>query len=337
MLPIIARNPAVRPPADRPASAYAAFPMILGIQHRRPFGTTGLSVSPVAFGSAPVGLLASEREAAGRLLNRLLDEGLNVVDTAAAYLGAEESIGETLEHRRKEFILVSKCGADNGEGGWQQSTGPEQLVAQIDRSLRRLKTDVIDVMLIHSLPLAVLKEGWAFETLFDAKRKGKIRFAGYSGDNDAALWAVQQPGISVLQTSVNLVDQVNIDLVLPAAAKHGVGVLTKRSIANGCWRPREQHYERYHAYVDPYRKRFASMGLDLAAMGGLRGWSELALRFTLSFPQIHSAIVGGTSIDRALENLTNATRGPLPAAMVSAVRASFAKARAGGDDWSALT
>lgn len=311
--------------------------MILATQHRRPFGTTGLSVSPVAFGSAPVGLLASEREAASRLLNRLLDEGLNVVDTAAAYLGAEESIGEAIGHRRKEFLLVSKCGADNGEKGWQQATRAEELVTQIDRSLRRLRTDVIDVMLIHSLPLDVIQQGWPFETLFEAKRQGKIRFAGYSGDNEAALWAVRQPGISVLQTSVNLVDQVNVDQVLPAAAKHGVAVLTKRSIANGCWRSREQHYERYHAYVDPYRQRFAAMGLDLGAFAGVQGWSELAIRFTLSFPQVHSAIVGGTSIDRALENLRNAARGPLPAQAVSAIRAAFAKARAGGGEWHGLT
>ncbi len=315
--------------------------MLLAPTHRRPFGTTGLAVSPVAFGSAPVGLLASEREAASRLLNRLLDEGVNVIDTAAAYLGAEESIGAAIGHRRSEFVLVSKCGADNDERGWRQSTTAAEITAQIERSLRRLKTDVIDVMLIHSLPLEVIRQGWAFEALAEAKRRGFIRFGGYSGDNEAALWAVQQPGISVLQTSINLVDQANIDMVLPTAAKHGVAVLTKRSIANGCWRPREQHYERYHAYVDPYRVRFAAMGLDLAALGaaagGVSGWAELALRFTLSFPQVHAAIVGGTSLDRALENLAHAARGPLGGSVVAAMRSAFARARAGGGEWHGLT
>jgi aryl-alcohol dehydrogenase-like predicted oxidoreductase len=310
--------------------------MLLDPSHRRPFGTTGLGVSPVAFGSAPVGLLASEREAASRLLNRLLDEGVNVIDTAAAYLGAEESIGAAIGHRRSEFVLVSKCGADNDEKGWRQSTTAAEITAQIERSLRRLRTEVIDVMLIHSLPLEVIREGWAFEALAEAKRRGLIRFGGYSGDNEAALWAVQQPGISVLQTSVNLVDQANIDLVLPTAARQGVAVLTKRSIANGCWRSREQHYERYHAYVDPYRSRFAAMGLDLGSLG-VGGWAELAMRFTLSFPQVHSAIVGGTSVDRALENLAHAARGPLPAPVVAAVRAAFVRARAGGGEWHGLT
>lgn len=310
--------------------------MLLTSPHRRPFGTTGLSVSPIAFGSAPVGLLAAERESAGRLMNRLLDEGVNVIDTAAAYMGAEETIGATVGHRRGDFILVSKCGADSTDKGWVHATTKAELHAQIERSLRRLATDVIDVMLIHSLPLDVIREGWPFEALFEAKESGKIRFAGYSGDNAAALWAVQQPGIGVLQTSLSLVDQLNIDAVLPAAAKHGVAVLTKRSIANGCWRPREQHYQRYHDYVDPYRKRFAAMGLDLPRLGA-ESWSELAIRFTLSFPQVHAAIVGGTSADRALENLSNAARGPLPHHVVDAIRASFAKARAGGGEWSALT
>ena len=315
--------------------------MLLATTLQRPFGSTGRSASPVAFGSAPVGLLESEREAAGRLMNRLLDEGVSVIDTAAAYMGAEETIGATIGHRRGEYLLVSKCGADSTEKGWVQATRREELVAQIDRSLARLRTDVIDVMLIHSLPLEVIQQGWAFEALFEAKRQGKIRFAGYSGDNAAALWAVQQPGISVLQTSLNLVDQVNIDAVLPAAAKHGVAVLTKRSIANGCWRPRDQHYERYHNYVDPYRKRFAAMGLDLARVApGVGSWAELAIRFTLSFPQVHSAIVGGTSVDRALEILRHASLGALPQHVVGAVRAAFAKARAGGGgaaEWAALT
>jgi aryl-alcohol dehydrogenase-like predicted oxidoreductase len=312
--------------------------MILDPRRQRPFGTTGLGVSAVAFGSAPVGLLAVEREATGRLLERLLDEGVNVIDTAAAYLGAEELIGATIGARRSEFVLVSKCGADNGPKGWFQATSAAEIAAQIDRSLVRLGTDVIDVMLLHSLPLEVLKEGWPIEALVKARTQGKIRFAGYSGDNEAALWAVQQADIRVLQTSVNLVDQSNIDVVLPAAAKNGVGVLTKRSIANACWRPRERHYERYHGYVDPYRTRFAAMGLDLASTApGIEDWAELAVRFTLSFPQVHSAIIGGTNVERALANLRFAARGPLPAESVRAIRAAFARARAGGGEWHALT
>jgi aryl-alcohol dehydrogenase-like predicted oxidoreductase len=310
--------------------------MLLPTSLRRPFGTTGLLVSPVAFGSAPIGLLASEREAAGRLMHRLLDEGVNVIDTAAAYLGAEEAIGATLAGRRDEFVLVTKCAADNTPSGWVQATGKKEIAEQIDRSLVRLQTDRIDVVLIHSLPLDVLRQGWAFEAVLEAKKQGKIRFAGYSGDNEAAAWAVTQPGISVLQTSLNLVDQANIDAVLPLTAKQGIGVLSKRSIANGCWRPREQHYERYHNYVDPYRRRFAAMGIDRERLAPeIEGWAELAIRFTLSFPQVHSAIVGGTSVDRALEILRFAARGPLSAMTVSHVRSAFAKAR--DASWVGLT
>ncbi|MFO0827818.1 MAG: aldo/keto reductase [Phycisphaerales bacterium] len=304
---------------------------------RRPFGSTGLAVSPIAFGSAPVGLLQAERDAATRLVNRLLDEGVNLIDTAAAYMGAEEFLGDAVAHRRSEFILVTKCGADMTSKGWEQSTTKAELAAHIDRSLKRLKTDVIDVMLVHSLPLDVLKQGWPFEALADALAAGKIRFGGYSGDNEAAAWAVRQPGISVLETSVSLVDQANIDAVLPLTPKCGTGVMSKRSIANACWRAPEDHYERYQGYVAPYRQRFAALALDRGAIAPeVGGWAELAVRFTLSFPQVHTAIVGGTSIDRALEILRCAAKGPLPPGAVSAIRAAFAKARTSGGDWSGL-
>ncbi|MDZ4828838.1 MAG: aldo/keto reductase [Phycisphaerae bacterium] len=312
--------------------------MLLPFSHRRSFGATGLSVAPVAFGSAPVGLLATERDAASRLMHRLLDDGVNLLDTAAAYLGAEALIGETLADRRSDYILVTKCGADMDANGWRQATSKSEVVSHIDRSLTRLRTDVIDVLLIHSLPLDVLKQGWAFEALDDARAAGKIRFGGYSGDNEAAAWAVQQPGIAVLETSVSLVDQVNIDVVLPIATKRGVAVMTKRSIANACWRASADHHARYDAYVAPYRQRFAAMGLELASIApGIDDWAELALRFTLAQPQVHTAIVGGTSIDRILAILRYATKGGLPAAAVSAIRASFAKARAGGGDWAGLS
>lgn len=312
--------------------------MLLDLSTRRSFGSTGLAVSPVAFGSAPVGLLATEREAAGRLLDRLLDEGLNVIDTAAAYLGAEELIGATVGHRRAEYVLVTKCGAQSGPKGWVQATNKAEITAHIDRSLKLLKTEMIDVLLVHSLPLDVMKQGWPLEALDDAKKAGKIRFGGYSGDNEAAAWAVQQPGVAVLQTSVNIVDQANIDSVLPIAAKRGVAVLVKRSIANACWRPPAEHYDRYADYVAPYRQRLAAMGLapDWKSWGAA-GWAELALRFTLSFPQVHSAIVGGTSLERMLENLRNAGKGPLPKTTVDLIRSAFAKARAGGGEWGGQT
>ena len=81
------------------------------MMNKSKFGRTGLEVSPLGFGAAPAAYLATERQRAASLLNKLLDSGVNVVDTAASYPGSEKFIGEHLSHRRSEFVLISKCGS----------------------------------------------------------------------------------------------------------------------------------------------------------------------------------------------------------------------------------
>ena len=72
------------------------------------FGRTGLQVSQLGFGAAPIGYLNTEREKVRKILNLMLDRGVNVIDTAASYEGSEEAIAEAIGHRRKEFVLISK-------------------------------------------------------------------------------------------------------------------------------------------------------------------------------------------------------------------------------------
>src|SRR4051794_12841466 len=76
------------------------------------FGKTGFNVSRLGFGSAPMGYLKTEQDRAGKILNLLLDHGVNLIDTAANYPGAEESIAQAIGHRREQFVLVSKCGTN---------------------------------------------------------------------------------------------------------------------------------------------------------------------------------------------------------------------------------
>ena len=80
------------------------------MKENRVFGTTGLQVSPLGFGGAPIGYLATEQQQVARILNLLLDAGVNVIDTAECYPGSESLIGQAVGHRRKEFVLVTKCG-----------------------------------------------------------------------------------------------------------------------------------------------------------------------------------------------------------------------------------
>src|SRR3954466_4242919 len=195
-----------------------------------PFGRTGLQVSRLGFGAAPIGYLNTEREKVRKILNLLLDRGVNVIDTAASYEGSEEMIAEAIGHRRRDFVLISKCGTslpDIDAPAWSA----EMVRKTVDRSLRRLRTDRLDVMLLHSCDLQTLQKGEAIGALVEAQKAGKVRWPGYSGDNEAAAWAAARSEIAVIETSVSIADQVNIDIVLAVTRKNNVGVLAKRPIA----------------------------------------------------------------------------------------------------------
>jgi aryl-alcohol dehydrogenase-like predicted oxidoreductase len=308
---------------------------------RRDFGRTGLRVSPLGFGGAPIGNLKTEQSAVTEILSALLDHGVNLIDTAHAYHGSEEAIGAAIGHRRDEFVLVSKCGTKwNQDDGLPPAWTPEYIRATIDRSLRRMRTDRIDVMLLHSCDLETLRLGDALDAAIEARDAGKVRFVGYSGDNEAAAWAAEHPEIAVIQTSISICDQINVDTVLPGTIRNAIGVMAKRPVANAAWKARDLQYEKYLRYAEPYHERFDRMGLDLEALrercGGPLEWPEIALRFTLSLPGVHTAIVGTTNLRNVGANLRAAAKGPLPDEAVAFIRAAF---RAADPDsaWIGLT
>jgi aryl-alcohol dehydrogenase-like predicted oxidoreductase len=300
---------------------------------KRPFGNTGFSVSPLGFGGAPIGVLQTERHAAGRLLNFLLDQGVNLIDTAARYKDSEEVIGEYVGHRRKEFVLVSKCGSSV-----PHVDAPEWSAAMVektvDAALKRLRTDRIDVMLLHSCGKDVLERGEALAALAKARDAGKIGFAGYSGDNEAAAYAATLPDVAVIETSISLADQANIDAVLPTCRQRNLGVLAKRPIANAAWKQRDDQPGFYKDYAGTYADRLKQMNVTPADLGFTgppeQAWPELALRFTLSIPGIHTAIIGTTNSDNARANLAIADKGPLPPAVVERIRRAFRNANPDG-------
>jgi aryl-alcohol dehydrogenase-like predicted oxidoreductase len=297
------------------------------------FGRTGLQVSPLGFGAAPIGFLETEQEKVARILNTLLDAGVNVIDTAAMYQGSEELIARAVGHRRGEYVLVSKCGTEvpHAKG---RAWSAELIRNTVDAALKRLATDRVDVMLLHSCDLETLKRGEALGELVKARDAGKVRFAGYSGDNDAAVFAAAHQDVAVLETSVNIVDQVNIDRALPVAREHDVGVIAKRPIGNSCWRPLSEFEKFYPDYVRPYAERFGKMGLSLEELG-VDDWAEVALRFTLSQEGVHTAIIGTTNPVNAKSNIGIANKGGLAAEVVRRIRESFA--RASNDKWPGLS
>ncbi len=282
---------------------------------RRLLGKTGLEVSALGFGGAEIGYQNAALETVERLLGSALDAGLNVIDTAACYAGSEELIGKAVGHRRDSFHLFTKCGHTSGLAGadWD----PAMLRESIDRSLVRLGTDRVDLVQLHSCDEATLRQGDVIAVLQAAREAGKTRLIGYSGDREAARYAVECGAFDTLQTSVSIAEQEPITLTLPLALEKGMGVIAKRPIANAAWTKTEMPESEY-AY--PYFQRLQSLAYDF--LGGPDAVG-IALRFTLAQPAVATAIVGTQNPDRWLSNARLLDAGPLPPAQVEAIRARW--------------
>ena len=273
---------------------------------RRRLGKTDMVASVLGFGGSEIGYERVSRSVVARLLGRALDAGLNVIDTAECYEDSETLIGEAVGARRRDFHLFTKCGHAGGwgRGEWR----PAALATSIERSLRRLRTDAVDLIQLHSCSLAELRKGDVIDALERARERGWARYVGYSGDGEAARYAVDCGRFDVLQTSVSIADQEALELTLPRAAARGMGVIAKRPLANVAWqharKPSEPYYQ---AYWSRLRK------LDYEFLGGPSEVAvSTALRFTLSAPGVHTAIVGTTRPERWQENAKMLEAGALP-------------------------
>ncbi|MEO0475052.1 MAG: aldo/keto reductase [Planctomycetota bacterium] len=300
-------------------------------------GKTDLSVSRLGFGAAPIGFLGTPQGQTGKLVTMLLDEGVNLFDTAPMYVDAEEKLGVALAGRRDEAVLVSKCGIEE-EDLPGKAWSAELINATIDRSLKRLNTDHLDVVLLHSCDLKVLEQGEAAEALIAARKAGKTRAIGYSGDNEAAAAAAAMDWVDVIEMSVNICDQHNIDNVLPLCQEHHVGVIAKRPIANAAWNPLNKQRGLYKEYAKTYHERLKAMKVSPVELG-YHGhieveWPEIALKFALAFDGVDTAIVGTTSTVNATANIEAVNKNPLREQVVKKLRQAFKDAEAAsGEAW----
>lgn len=296
---------------------------------QRALGKTGLQVSRLGVGLAEIGfqLTFDEEKKAGQVLNLALDHGITFLDTAACYDISEELIGRTVAPRRDEYVLASKCG--HVTGGYVGEAWTAQTVRDsIERSLVRLKTDVIDIMQLHSCGVDVLERGDVIDELQKAKVAGKIRFLGYSGDNESALWAVESGLFDTLQTSFNLTDQRAYTTGLLAKAKaQEMGVITKRPIGNGAWGVDKSPSD----YAAEYFRRAQIMAADgpLPAAPANRIW--LALGFTLAHDAVDTAIVGTQNPAHMQSNIEWVNS--LPPLSNETITALHERFKANDDNW----
>jgi hypothetical protein len=284
---------------------------------RRRLGRTEIVVSVLGFGGSEIGYEQVSARTVARLLGSALDAGLNVIDTAECYDESEVLIGRAIGSRRHECYLFTKCGH---AGGWGRADWrPAALLRSIERSLQRLGTDHLDLIQLHSCSLGDLKKGDAIAALERARERGWARYIGYSGDGEAARYAIECGRFDTLQTSVSIADQEALDLTLPLARDRQMGVIAKRPLANVAWRyarkPSEPYYETYWSRLRALDYAFVRDDPD--------GAVSTALRFTLAEPGVHTAIVGTTRPERWQHNAKLLEAGPLPEREIERIRARW--------------
>jgi aryl-alcohol dehydrogenase-like predicted oxidoreductase len=265
----------------------------------KPVPSTGERLAVIGVGTnnySPT--TAEERQARREVLAGLTAAGASVIDTAPAYRQSEEVIGDLLADigNRKQAFIATKVTADNGNLA--------QGVAMIEESKRRLKTDVLDLVQIHSLNgVDVL-----FPHLFELKKKGQIRYVGIttsSGSQHAQMTEIinSQP-IDFVQVDYSLANRAAADTVLPAALAKRVGVLVNLPFGG--------------RRDGSLFRRVANTDLpDWAAEIGARSWGQVFLKYVISHPAVTVAIPGMTKLSHLEDNL-GAARGRMPDAAMRA-------------------
>jgi len=280
----------------------------------RNYGSTGVTVSAIGFGAMQIGAPDISEAAAAAMLHGVLDLGVTLIDTARSYGLSEERIGRHLAARRHEFILSTKVGYDvAGHADWTYGC----VVAGVDAARRRLRTDIIDIVHLHSCGIETLRQGGVLEALAECRTRGWLRFAAYSGDGVALDFAAQSGLVDGVQASVNLCDQQALRIAADTPAT-GLGFLAKRVFLGHPWRQPQAPSDPPHA---EYWRRFGQLRAEL----GERTWAEYALRFSAHAPGVTACLLGGTRLGNLSDNLRVAALGPLATGEQELVRALFAR------------
>ncbi len=263
---------------------------------KRELGRTKLQVTALGYGGShlrgpPDDRPISEDEC-HRLLNAVLDAGINFVDTARGYGISEERIGRHISHRRSEFYLATKC-----PGG---DLRPEAIVASLETSLSKLQTDYVDVLQFHNSPSReALEENDAIDTMRDLQRQGKIRFIGVSGTIPQLEGHIAMGVFDTFQVPYSAL-RLDHEALIREASAAGGGIIIRNGVASGG--PDREG--------SPYGQSWEQAGLEDLMDGASR--MEFLLRFTLSHPDLDTTIVGTLSPEHLQDNVNALMKGPLP-------------------------
>jgi len=211
---------------------------------QRPLGNSGITVSALGLGTVKLGRNTSlrypsaftipNRSEAAQLLDTAADLGINLLDTAPAYGSSEQLLGDILQGQREKWVLTTKVGESFDGSVSRFDFSAAAITASITRSLANLRTEVLDIVLIHSSgdDLAILEHSAALDCLQSLKAQGLIRAVGISHKTIAGGLRAIELGCDVIMATLNLAEQQQL-AVIAAAQQAGCGVLVKKALASG--------------------------------------------------------------------------------------------------------
>ena len=299
------------------------------MKYRR-FGRTNEQVSAMGFGTWPMSgdrYGPIEDAEATTAIQRAIDAGVNLVDTAPAYGSghSEEVVGRALKGRRDKILLVTKCGINRrpGQSSPGRDSSRENILREVDISLQRLDTDRIDVYLIHWPDIKVSFEE-AFGAMDECVKAGKVRFVGVSNftvDQMEACMKVRP--IDVIQVGYHIFDRRMEKEIFPFCAKNDIGVMGYGSLAHGLltgtfsadtkfdpmdWRGGGIFFGQPLLKGDNLRTNTGvvdQLKREVAARKGV-SMAQLALAWSLHNPVVSTALVGSRTPEELQSNLAGA-------------------------------
>ncbi len=286
-------------------------------------GRTGLAVTKLGYGAMELrgnrGRTIEDDDATS-VLNAVLDSGINYIDTSPDYGLSEERIGRAISHRRDEFFLASKCGCPVGQP--EPTPGlrrehiftPENIRAGVEQSLRRMKTDHLDLVQFHISPSReTLEQNESLDELIALRDEGKTRFIGMSGTLPNVTDHIAMGVFDAFQIPYSAVEREHEDSI-SAAASAGAGTVIRGGVARGIPASERDSLgalpEAFRQRFEERLDRFENANLDDLLDGMSR--MEFMLRFTLSHPDMHTTIVGTANPDHLAANVAAAVKGALP-------------------------
>ncbi|TMR99223.1 aldo/keto reductase [Nonomuraea basaltis] len=279
----------------------------------RTLGRTGIKVSPYALGTLMFAtVMGNAPEDSARIIHKALDAGINFVDTADAYGDSEDVVGKALEGRRDDVVLATKFSRPTGQDQDPNHQGASRrwIVTAVENSLRRLRTDYIDLYQLHRPdPHTDIEE--TLSALTDLIRSGKVRAIGASqtpaSDIVEAQWVAERRGLARFHTEQPAYSVLNRGIereVLPATQRFGMGTLVWGPLGQGMLTGRvrkdqDNNLRRaglIRAFNDERRLDAVEKLIPLAAEAGLP-MTHLAMAFTIAHPGVTSALIGVRTMD----------------------------------------